>query len=168
MSSMARRRPNSSATWAANSSDLANLTARIGSNANGTTESWLGAIDGVRIYNNALTATDILNIYNAERFPPPVPGDTDGDGVVEPEDLDPIRANWRMTGKTRTQGNLSGDTAGLVDFVDFRQWKTEFLSGGGSLSGLDLSFAAVPEPSTCMLILASAAAFGCVRRRRAS
>lgn len=155
----------SPAGWVSNSADTANLAARIGSNANGTTESWIGAIDGARIYNTALSATDILNIYNAERFPPPVAGDTDGDGVVEPEDLNPIRANWRMTGKTRLQGNLSGDTAGLVDFVDFRQWKTAFVGGGGALDGLDLSFAAVPEPSTCMMLFATAAAFGCVRRR---
>ena len=106
-----------------------------------------------QIFNSALTATEILDIYNAETFPPPVPGDTDGDGVVEPEDLTPIRDNWRLTGKSRLQGNLSGDTAGLVDFADFRQWKTAILAGGGSLSGLDLGFVSVPEPSAAVLVL---------------
>jgi len=139
--------------WTTNSADTANLVTRIGSNANGTTESWLGAIDGARIFNTATAATDILNLYNAESFPPPLAGDTDGDGIVEPEDLTPIRTNWRQTGKTRLQGNLSGDTAGLVDFADFREWKTAILAGGGSLSGLDLSFASVPEPSAALLML---------------
>ncbi len=69
--------------------------------------------------------------------------------------MTPIRTNWRLTGKTRLQGNLSGDTAGLVDFTDFREWKTAILAGGGSLAGLDLSFASVPEPSTLGLVLVS-------------
>lgn len=147
------------AGWTANSADTANLVARIGSNADGITESWLGAIDGARIFDSALTATEILDIYNAETFPPPVPGDTDGDGVVEPEDLTPIRTNWRLTGKSRLQGNLSGDTAGLVDFADFREWKTAILAGGGSLTGLDLSFASVPEPSAALLMLLGSLGF---------
>lgn len=152
--------------WTTNSADTANLAARIGSHANGTQESWIGALDGVRIYNTALSAMDILNIYNAETFPPPLPGDTDGNNMVELADLEPIKMNWRMTGKTRMQGNLTGDTAGLVDFADFRQWKTAFLGGGGSLDGIDLSFTAVPEPSALVFVVASAAAFGCVRLRR--
>jgi hypothetical protein len=107
-----------------------------------------------------MTATDVLNIYNAETYPPPLPGDTDNDGVVEPEDLDPIRLNWRQTGMTRLQGNLSGDTAGLVDFADFRQWKTAILAGGGSLSGLDLGFVSVPEPAAFTLVLLGLFAIG--------
>lgn len=145
-----------SPAWAANVPDTANLASHIGANAVGTGEFWAGAIDGARIYNTALTATDILNIYTAESPAPPVPGDTDGDGIVEPEDLTPIRDNWRLTGKTRVQGNLSGDTAGLVDFTDFREWKTAILAGGGSLEGIDLSFAAVPEPAAALLVLMGA------------
>jgi hypothetical protein len=146
----------SSPAWAANVPDTANLASHIGANAIGTGEFWAGAIDGARIYNTALTATDILNIYTAETPAPPVPGDTDGDGTVEPEDLTPIRDNWRLTGRTRTQGNLSGDSAGLVDFADFREWKTAILAGGGSLNDMDLSFAAVPEPAAVLLVLVGA------------
>ena len=36
------------ASWTVNSADTANLVARIGSNADGITESWIGAIDGRR------------------------------------------------------------------------------------------------------------------------
>lgn len=154
--------------WISNSADTANLAARIGSHANGTQESWIGAIDGARIFNTALTAAEILDIYTAEAFAGPLPGDTDGNGVVNEADLTPIRTNWRQTGKTRLEGNLSGDTAGLVDFVDFRQWKTAFLGGGGSLEGLDLSFAVVPEPSAFLLAVFSAIAFGSQRSRRRS
>jgi PEP-CTERM motif len=93
------------------------------------------------------------------------PGDTDLDGVVELEDLDPIRANYRHLGLTYGDGDLSGD--GTVDFRDFRIWKTAYLNqGSGSLSGVDLGFLAgsVPEPTT--LWLAAAAGLGLVARRR--
>jgi hypothetical protein len=157
-------------TWTANSADTANLAARIGSHADGAQQHWIGAIDGVRIFNEAMSATDILNIYNAETFPPPLPGDTDGDGTVEPEDLTPIRDNWRQVGQTRLQGNLSGDAAGLVDFADFRQWKTACLEdnclGGGSLSGLDLGFLSVPEPDVTVLVLGGLLGLGGWRRSR--
>lgn len=152
------------AGWTANSADSANLVARIGSNFNGSGEFFNGLIDGARIYNTALSASEILDIYTAEAFAGPRPGDTNGDGVVNGEDLTPIRTNWRLTGKTREEGNLSGDAGGLVDFVDFRQWKTAFLGGGGSLDGLDLSFAVVPEPASILLALGCLA--GCSPRRR--
>lgn len=154
------------AAWTANVPDTANPVSRIGANFNGTAEFFNGVIDGARIFNTALSASEILSLYNAETFPPPLAGDTDGDGVVEPEDLTPIRNNWRMTGKTRLEGNLSGDQAGLVDFVDFRQWKTAFVGGGGSLDGIDLGFAAVPEPSAILLMLISAAVSVGRRSRR--
>jgi hypothetical protein len=156
---------NLSTGWNGNSADTANLVARIGGNATGAAQSWGGAIDGVRIFNTTMTATDILNIYNAETFPPPLAGDTDNDGMVELEDLDPIRTNWRQTGQTRLEGNLSGDTAGLVDFADFRQWKTAILAGGGSLTGLDLGFVTVPEPSAFVLAVLGLIAVGVTRRR---
>jgi Concanavalin A-like lectin/glucanases superfamily len=142
---------NTGAPWTANSADSANLAARIGSHIGGAQQFWVGAIDGVRIYNEPLSAANILGIYNAEN--PIIPGDTDGDGNVEPEDLTPIRNNWRKIGQSRLQGNLSGDAGGLVDFADFRQWKTAILSGGGSLSGTDLSFVSVPEPTALGLAL---------------
>lgn len=133
--------------WAANSTDTANLAARIGAQQGTTlTEFFNGRVDGARIFNTALSATDILNTYTSELL---VPGDTDGDGVAEPSDLTPIRTNYRATVTARTLGDLTGN--GFVDFADFRQWKTAILSGGGSLAGLDLSFAAVPEPSTVWL-----------------
>lgn len=79
--------------------------------------------------------------------PPLVPGDTDGDGIVELTDFDPIRANFRNTVTSRAQGDLVVN--GRVDFDDFRQWKTAFLGGGGSLAGIDLGFTeSVPEPSS--------------------
>jgi hypothetical protein len=95
--------------------------------------------------------------------PPPVLGDTDSDGIVELEDFDPIRANFRKDVTTRAQGDLVRNN--VVDFDDFHEWKAAFLSGGGSLAGVDLGFAGnVPEPATGMLLL-FAGGMLCGRRR---
>jgi len=143
---------NTSTGWAANSADTANLVARIGSHANGTQEYWQGAIDGVRIFDEVMSPTDIFDLYNLEAYSP---GDTNHDGVVGPEDLTPIRTNWRQTGKTFLEGNLTGGQESPVDFADFRVWKTAFLNAGsGSLADVDLSFlGAIPEPSAVCLLL---------------
>jgi len=95
----------------------------------------------------------------------PTPGDTDLDGVVELEDLDPIRTNYRHQGVAYTGGDLSGD--GTVTFRDFRIWKTAYLnSGAGSLDGVDLGFlsGSVPEPASFWL--AAIASLGLLARRR--
>jgi hypothetical protein len=77
---------------------------------------------------------------------PILPGDTDGDGIPGefPDDFEPIRANFRKEVTTRNQGDLVPN--GIVDFDDFRQWKTAHLAAGGSLAGIDL-FASIPEPA---------------------
>jgi len=91
-----------------------------------------------------------------------IAGDTDGDGTVELEDFEPIRANFRKTVTTRAMGDLVRN--GVVDFDDFRQWKTAFVGGGGSLAGLDSSFGSVPEPTAAVLTLM--AILGACRFRR--
>jgi hypothetical protein len=163
---------NTNVSWNANSADTPNNVARIGSHAEGTSQHWIGALDGVRIFDNAYGPDQILSLFSDPDVIPdtnePIPGDTDGDGIVEPEDLDPIRANWRMTGQTRAQGNLSGDSAGLVDFTDFRQWKTAILAGGGSLDGIDLGFTTVPEPSTVVAVLCGMTCIASLSRRRSA
>jgi hypothetical protein len=89
--------------------------------------------------------------------PPLVPGDTDGDQVVDFEDFEPIRANFRKAVGERTMGDLVDDN--IIDFEDFHQWKAAFVGGGGSLAGLDLSFGTnVPEPGTAALLLLAAIA----------
>jgi hypothetical protein len=94
--------------------------------------------------------------------PPLVAGDTDGDGIVEASDFDPIRANFNKSVTSRTQGDLVNN--GRVDFEDFEQWKTAFTGGGGSLAGLDVSFNNVPEPAAATLLLAASLA-ACFARR---
>jgi hypothetical protein len=111
---------------------------------------------GETLFNNAIC-------FLVACGPPPVPGDTDGDGVVELSDFDPIRDNFRNIVSSRAEGDLVPNSR--VDFDDFREWKTAFVGGGGSLAGVDLSFGAnVPEPSAAALALM--ALLGVLRFRR--
>jgi hypothetical protein len=97
--------------------------------------------------------------------PPPVFGDTDGDGIGGefPDDFDPIRANFRKSVTPRVEGDLVDNN--VVDFDDFHEWKTAFLGGGGSLEGVDLDFLGnVPEPTTGILLLLAGGMLSCRRR----
>jgi hypothetical protein len=92
-------------------------------------------------------------------------GDTDGDGTVEfDDDFGPIRDNFRKQVGARSEGDLVRN--GVVDFDDFRQWKTAFVGAGGSLAGLDLSFGSVPEPSAAALALGAILGACSFRRRK--
>jgi hypothetical protein len=99
--------------------------------------------------------------------PPLVPGDTDGNGAVDIADFGPIQMNFRKMVSARTAGDLV--TNGVVDFDDFREWKSAFLGGGGSLAGIDLGLLSnVPEPTTGILLLLAAATLAGGRARRGS
>jgi len=80
-----------------------------------------------------------------------VPGDVNGDGMVTMDDFTIIKDNFRQTPRARGQGDLTGD--GLVSLPDFTQWKAAFTGSGGSLTGVDMSFVSVPEPSSIALLV---------------
>lgn len=114
----------------------------IGTSSNGHQGTF--ALDNVRVVPEVSFSTIVT--------PPPKLGDTDGDMDVDLDDFEPIRANFRNSVTLRSQGDLVRNNR--VDFDDFRQWKTAFLAGGGSLVGVDLGFGEnVPEPSTGLLLL---------------
>ena len=129
----------------------------------GQEREWNGFIDDVRMYDHPLTPDEITAIMIGG--PPPVLGDTDGDGIGGefPDDFEPIRANFRKMVDAREMGDLVRN--GRVDFDDFREWKAAHLGGGGSLEGLDLGFLNVPEPSTGALALVAMFGIGVGRRR---
>jgi PEP-CTERM motif len=111
-----------------------------------------GAITAFGLYRNTTINNSRYDTFVIETLgPPPVPGDTDSDGVVELEDFNPIRDNFRKSVAARSQGDLVQN--GKVDFADFREWKAAFVGGGGSLAGVDLSFTTVPEPATVSIVL---------------
>ena len=84
------------------------------------------------------------------------PGDVDGDNDVDQFDYNIIRDHLFLNVASRNLGDLTSD--GIVDFLDFRQWKTAHEAGSGALSGLT-----IPEPSVGCLI---GLGLGCLMMRR--
>jgi hypothetical protein len=133
------------------------------------TTSLSGAITAFGLWRNTEINNSRFDTYTIESAgPPPQPGDTDADGIPGefPDDFEPIRANFRKAVTLRSEGDLTGDR--VVDFADFREWKTVHLGGGGSLEGLDLSFGSnVPEPASAALaFVAAAGVYSCCSSRR--
>jgi hypothetical protein len=91
------------------------------------------------------------------------PGDVDLDGDVDMTDFNAIRDNFQKAAEARAQGDLNGDKK--VDFIDYRQWKSNFPFP------FEPSWGAVPEPSAALLSLLATMALPAVarprRRRRA-
>lgn len=73
-----------------------------------------------------------------------IAGDVDGDGFVDSDDYDIIEANMFQRVASRADGDLNYDL--VVDFSDFRLWKSSVSAGaiGGE--------AAVPEPAALGLV----------------
>jgi hypothetical protein len=90
--------------------------------------------------------------------PAGVPGDVDGDLDVDMDDFAIIQGHFQQPFEERTDGDLVND--GVVDFRDFRQWKTNFPTPGPGPA------AAVPEPSAVVLAGLAVAGLAAVRRRR--
>jgi hypothetical protein len=95
-----------------------------------------------------------------------VAGDVNGNGVADINDYVVIRNNFFGTGRTRTQGDLTGD--GLVNFADFRNWKDNRTAGSGAGDEDLLAGLGVPEPGSLALVMLGALAWLTSSRRRAS
>jgi hypothetical protein len=94
-----------------------------------------------------------------------IPGDVNGNGVVDASDYVIIRDNFNGTGKTKATGDVNGDT--VVNFLDFRIWKNNRTGGVGAGGDLELAFGQhVPEPSSLFLALLGVAALARVTARR--
>jgi len=116
---------------------------------NGTIVAASGLMDEIRVGN---TFASVIG-------PGLVPGDVNGDLVVDTNDYFVIRDHFQLTNVPRSQGDLNAD--GNVNFVDFRIWKNNRPPGSGSadefLAGL------VPEPTSFALFMLAFAAT-CGRR----
>lgn len=97
-----------------------------------------------------------------------LPGDVNGDNMVTVADYEDIRDNFRLTGATRSQGDLTGPGGNrdfVVDFYDFIEWQENFPTpGAGALAGLDS--AAIPEPGSASLFVLSVVSGVLVASRR--
>ena len=90
--------------------------------------------------------------------PAGVPGDVDGDMDVDMDDFAIIQGHFQQGFEERTDGDLVND--GIVDFRDFRQWKTNFPTPPPPPVG------SVPEPASVLLAGLAMAAGVVVRRRK--
>jgi hypothetical protein len=80
----------------------------------------------------------------------PVPGDYNGNGIVDAADYTVWRDTLGSTTDLRANGDNSGASAGKIDQADFTVWKTNFGNHAGS--GSETS-AVVPEPASATLFL---------------
>lgn len=82
----------------------------------------------------------------------PLPGDYNGNGVVDAADYDAWRATFgqAVTAGTGADGNGNGQ----IDAADYVVWRSEMTAGAGSAVGAT----AVPEPASVLLLVAAALA----------
>jgi hypothetical protein len=115
----------------------------------------IGFYADLRAIGGTLGGLDNLRIVAS-----PLPGDVTGEGAIDINDFNIIKMNLFKTGQTRAQGDLTNDT--LVDFADFRQWKTAAGSGFASVT------LGVPEPTTMLLLALGGGLFSLIRSPRRS
>ena len=92
-----------------------------------------------------------------------LPGDANLDGKVDINDLTIVLANYNQTGMRWSQGDLNYDAK-----VDINDLTIVLSNYNQSLGASATSMAAVPEPSTIALLLASAACLVAYAWRRRS
>ena len=84
-------------------------------------------------------------------FAPALPGDANGDGRVDINDLTIVLSNFGKTGMTWKQGAIDGDPTGKVDINDLTIVLANFgQTAGSSAAGM----APVPEPGAIGLLFA--------------
>ncbi|HLA83314.1 MAG TPA: LamG-like jellyroll fold domain-containing protein [Thermoguttaceae bacterium] len=123
-----------------------------------------GDLDDFAIWNRALTSTEISAIYGGANLLPSVtitvPGDTDGDDDVDPDDAGTLASNW---GAAVTNGAWDGDfnADGAVNALDASilaaNW-TGVLESAGQVG--------VPEPGTLVLLMGLACLATTLRGRK--
>jgi hypothetical protein len=98
---------------------------------------------GFFLYGGSLTGTIIVDDVNVSLSAAGVPGDYNGDSLVDAADY----TMWRDTlGQTGTGLAADGDNSGTIDELDFEFWKLSYGMGTGG-AGSATEFAAVPEPA---------------------
>lgn len=122
-----------------------NNRVRIGDNPSTNNREWEGFIDDVAIWNRVLTDEEIASIWSggtgnslAGLLNPGLPGDFNGDDVVNLDDFNIMVGNFNGPG-TFAEGDF--DFNGRINLEDFVQFREAFHAQG----------AAVPEPSSLLL-----------------
>jgi len=130
---------------------------RIGTRGSGS-NNFIGSLDEISIWNRSLSEQEVMDLYYAligGAGPEPLPGDLNGDGMVNSGDLDLVRANWGQTVPAGTLGDADGD--GMVTSSDLDIVRANW----GATQA-----AAVPEPGTVALLIAALGMAVLSRKRR--
>ena len=111
-------------------------------------EGFDGAIDQVRLFT---FAPGTFNVTETDPSTTPTyhPGDANGDGRVDINDLTIVLANFGQTGMTWSQGEFTGD--GTVDINDLTIVLANYGWTGKYLGPID----SVPEPAGLVLVCAA-------------
>jgi len=103
-----------------------------------------GTITGFGIYRAVTGANMRFDSFTIEGKGV-IPGDVDRDDDVDLIDFAAIRDHFQQSATMREQGDLNGD--GVVDFIDFRQWKSNYPTPVGAVGEV------VPEPAAGILAI---------------
>jgi hypothetical protein len=100
-----------------------------------------------------------------------VGGDYNRNGLIDADDY----VVWRKTRNTSVTAwsGADGNGDGLINDADFAVWRSNLGAIGGGIHGAGagaggLAISTVPEPASCLLILAAMLIFGTMPRRRAT
>ena len=107
----------------------------------------------------------IVGWANMRRLPPHAlePGDANGDGRVDINDLTIVLSNFGQTGMAWSQGCMDGDPSGTVNMNDLTIVLSNYGYGVTAAAGVK----AVPEPASLVLLLAALACLLATMRRPA-
>jgi hypothetical protein len=113
---------------------------------------WFAGIGNAQIYLDSVLHNPDGPIEAAT-----IPGDYDGNGIVNASDYTRWRTTFGQTGSPSADGNGNG----VVDAADFVLWRKIMSTPGGGSESL----AAVPEPSALLLLVAAGAFLFAARPR---
>lgn len=117
------------------------------------------------VFNFGLSTQDFVTATQAfgALLAPSLPGDYNGDGMVDAADYTVWRNSLGSTTDLAANGDDTGPSAGVIDQADYLVWKSHF----GSTLSAPLQVAAsavVPEPRTVWLLAGAAAVLLTIRR----
>jgi Matrixin len=105
---------------------------------------------GIRRRLTNLDAAALVDVGWEIELPQPLPGDYNGNGMVDASDYSIWRNSLGSTTDLRANGDNTGASAGKIDAADYVIWKVNYGrhigSGAGGASG-------VPEPASFVMLL---------------